>query len=218
MAERTTIAVIISGRGTNMAAIVRAAQSGAIAADVAVVIADRAAAGLELARLRGIATELVAARDFTNRAAFDAALAEAIDRSGARLIALAGFMRILTAGFVDRYRGRLVNIHPSLLPLHKGLHTHRQVLAAHDPRHGASVHFVTPDLDGGPVIAQAALDVLPDDTESTLSVRVQRLEHMLYPRVCGWLASGRVTLDGDRVVFDGKRLDQPIMETLDGRN
>ncbi len=195
-----------------MAAIVRASQSGRLPAAIAVVIADREAPGLDLARSLGISTRLIPARDFADRASFDTALAGALDQSGAQFIALAGFMRILTGEFVDRYRGRLINIHPSLLPRHRGLHTHRQALVAGDDRHGASVHFVTAELDGGPVIAQASLPVLPADTESTLSARVQRLEHILYPRVCGWLAAGRVAFDSDRVLFDGKPLAQPLLD------
>ncbi|MBK6597398.1 MAG: phosphoribosylglycinamide formyltransferase [Proteobacteria bacterium] len=217
IAKLPALGIVISGRGSNMAAIVRAAQCGALPARIAVVIADRAAAGLELAQALGITTETIPAREFADRTAFDAALAAALDQHGADFIALAGFMRILGAVFVGRYRGRLINIHPSLLPQHKGLHTHAQVLAAGDASHGASVHFVTPDLDGGPVIAQASLQVQPADTASSLSARVQQLEHMLYPKVCGWVASGRVQLDGDRVLFDGLPLDQPLIDSITPR-
>ncbi|HPF26015.1 MAG TPA: phosphoribosylglycinamide formyltransferase [Steroidobacteraceae bacterium] len=212
MARQPAFAIVISGRGSNMAAIVRASRSGRLPAAIAVVIADREAPGISLAQSLGIPTRIIPARDFHDRSSFDMALARALDQSGVQFIALAGFMRILTGEFVDRFRGQLVNIHPSLLPRHRGLHTHRQALATGDDRHGASVHFVTAELDGGPVIAQASLPILPTDTESTLSARVHRLEHILYPRVCGWLAAGRVVLDADRVIFDGKPLPQSILD------
>jgi phosphoribosylglycinamide formyltransferase 1 len=202
VAARRPFAVVISGRGGNMAAIVRAAHAGEIPIDVVGVFADRHAPGLEIARAAGLATHIVPANQYTTRDAFDSALAEALVASGTEFIALAGFMRILTPAFVERFTGRLLNIHPSLLPKYKGLHTHRRALEAGDTEHGASVHFVTPELDGGPVIAQTRVPISPGDTPDTLSARVHAVEHMLYPRVCGWVAAGRVALQDGRAWFD----------------
>jgi phosphoribosylglycinamide formyltransferase 1 len=203
MAARRPFAVVISGKGGNMAAITRAAQSGEIPIDIVGVFADRQAPGIEIARAAGLATQILPANEYKTREEFDAALAAALAASGAEFIALAGFMRILTPTFVERFTGRLLNIHPSLLPKHKGLHTHRRALEAGDTEHGASVHFVTPELDGGPVIAQARVPILADDTPDTLSARVHAVEHMLYPRVCGWVASGRAVLRDGSAWFDG---------------
>lgn len=161
-------------------------------------ISNRAdAAGLALAREAGIPTAVLDHRDFDSREAFDAALAAQIDLHAPALVVLAGFMRVLTAGFVERYRGRLINVHPSLLPAFAGLATHRRALAAGVCIHGCTVHFVTPDLDGGPIIAQAAVSVLPDDDEATLAGRVLAQEHRLYPQAIRWFLDGRLTLGED---------------------
>jgi phosphoribosylglycinamide formyltransferase-1 len=204
---RLALAVLISGRGTNMAAIAMACTSGAIAADVAIVISDRPdAAGIEWARQHGIATRVVPAREFSDRAAFEQALAAAIDASGAGLIVLAGFMRVLSPGFVARYPDGILNIHPSLLPRHPGLHTHERALAAGDRAHGASVHLVTAELDAGPLLLQASVPVLPGDTAESLSARVQRQEHIIYPEVIGWIAAGRLRCIEGQPWLDGQPL------------
>ena len=206
------LAVIISGRGSNMLAIARACQRGDIPARVLRVIADRdGAAGLDGARQLGLATRLIPAKNFPDRAAFDAALAAEIDASGAQLVVLAGFMRILTPGFTERYAGRLLNIHPSLLPEYKGLHTHERVLAAGEQFHGVTVHFVTAELDGGPLLLQARIAVRPGDTPDTLSARIQQREHIIYPRVIGWIASGRLRWRDGQPWLDGAPLRQPVI-------
>jgi phosphoribosylglycinamide formyltransferase-1 len=181
------IVILISGSGSNMAAIVRAAQqrqwNKRFDAKVAAVISNRAdAGGLAFAREQGIATEVVDHKAFDGREAFDAALAATIDRHQPALVVLAGFMRILTPGFVARYEGRLLNIHPSLLPAFPGLHTHRRALEAGCRVAGATVHQVTAELDHGPILEQAVVPVLPGDTEQTLAGRVLTQEHLIYPR------------------------------------
>jgi len=206
-------AVLISGRGSNMLALAQGASDGAIAGRVTLVISDRAdAAGLVAAARRGLATRLIEPLRGVERAAFGLTLSDAIEQSGAELVALAGFMRILDAGFVQRWRGRLLNIHPSLLPAHRGLHTHRRVLAAGDRQHGCTVHFVTEELDAGPAIIQGRLAVLPGDTEESLSARVQHLEHIIYPRAVGWFAAGRLTFKDEAAWLDGRRLADPVTE------
>ena len=189
-----SIVVLISGRGSNMQALL---DAGLPVSAVVSNVAD--AAGLAIARARGVATRTVVHRDFASREAFDAALAEEIDRHAPRLIALAGFMRVLTAAFVRRYEGRLVNIHPSLLPSFPGLDTHARALGAGVKVHGCTVHFVTAQLDHGPIIAQAAVPVRPDDTVATLAARVLRQEHVVYPRALRWFLDGRLVI-GDGVV------------------
>lgn len=190
------IAILISGRGSNMEAIVRAcATDGWNASVVAVVSNNPEAAGLHFAAARGIATRVVDHRRFAEREAFDAALAEAIDAHSPDLLVLAGFMRILGAGFVERHAGRMVNVHPSLLPAFTGLHTHRRAIEAGCKLAGTTVHFVTPQLDHGPIIAQAVVPVLPGDTEATLSARVLAREHVLYPRAVRWLVDDLLRVD-----------------------
>jgi len=188
------IVVLVSGRGSNMRAIVEAGLP------VVAVISNRAdAAGLEFARSRAIPAEVVEHRAHASREAFDTALAEAIDRHAPRLVALAGFMRILSPAFVERYRGRLMNIHPSLLPAFPGLHTHAAALAAGVKIHGATVHFVTAELDHGPIVVQAAVPVLPDDDADRLAARVLEQEHVIYPMAIRWFIEGRLSLVDDRV-------------------
>ncbi len=178
------IVILISGGGSNMAAIVRAAQSEQWPARIAAVISNKAdAGGLAFAEANGIPTAVVPSKEFASREEFDATLRSVIDMYEPDLVVLAGFMRILTAPFVDHYAGRMLNIHPSLLPHFPGLHTHRQALEAGHDRHGATVHIVTAELDHGPVLGQAEVDVLPGDTEDTLAARVLQQEHILYPRV-----------------------------------
>jgi phosphoribosylglycinamide formyltransferase-1 len=194
------IVILISGRGSNMQAIVRAAQEEQWPAGIAAVISNRAdAPGLTFAAAQGIPTVVVANKDFPTREAFDGALQRAIDRFSPDLVALAGFLRILTPSFVEHYAGRMLNIHPSLLPDFPGLGTHRQALAAGAKEHGATVHFVTADLDHGPIVAQAAVPVLPGDTEDTLSARVLTQEHIIYPRAMRWFVEGKLSIDNGRV-------------------
>ena len=187
------IVILISGRGSNMEAIVKASAAEAWPARIAAVISNRAdAAGLAFAQANGIATAVVEHAGFASREAFDAELAEAIDAFRPDVVALAGFMRILTPGFVQRYDGRLVNIHPSLLPMFPGLHTHRRAIEAGCKVAGASVHFVTADLDHGPIIGQAVVPVRADDGEASLAARVLAQEHLLYPRAIRWLVEGKL--------------------------
>jgi phosphoribosylglycinamide formyltransferase-1 len=205
------LAVIISGRGSNMVAIARACAAGQINARVARVIADRpGAGGIALARELELEVSVVPAHDYANRSAFEDALHTAIDNSGAKLVVLAGFMRILSPQFTQAYAGALLNIHPSLLPRHPGLHTHERALQAGDREHGATVHFVSGELDAGPRVLQARVPVLPGDTPDSLSARVQAQEHIIYPRVVGWIAAGRLRLEGNTVRFDGKTLAEPL--------
>jgi phosphoribosylglycinamide formyltransferase-1 len=211
-AQELPIAILISGRGSNMRAIAERAAEGSLPVDVRVVVSDQAnAAGLDIARAMGIHTEVLSSREFPDRASFDRALAALVGRFEPKLIVLAGFMRILTKEFIVPFAGRIMNVHPSLLPKYRGLHTHRRALEACDELHGVSVHFVTEELDGGPVIIQSCIDVRADDTEASLSARVQRQEHRIYPQAIDWFATGRLTLVGDAVMFDGKKLDRPIV-------
>jgi phosphoribosylglycinamide formyltransferase 1 len=211
--HKLRVAILISGRGSNMLAIARACAAERIDATVVRVIADRAsAAGIEIASGLGLETEVIPAKQFAERAAFEGALAQALQRCDAELIALAGFMRVLSPEFVQRFAGRLLNIHPSLLPRHKGLHTHRRVLQAGEREHGASVHFVTAELDGGPVICQAQLQVAAGEDEHSLAERVLTLEHRIYPHVIGLIAAGRLELRGHAIYLDGRPLTAPLSE------
>ncbi|SMG60875.1 phosphoribosylglycinamide formyltransferase [Paraburkholderia susongensis] len=196
------LVILISGRGSNMEAIVRACASEGWPAQVAAVIANRPdAAGLAFAASRGIATAVVDHRQFPDRDSFDAALAEQIDIFGPDLVTLAGFMRVLTARFVDHYAGRMLNVHPSLLPSFPGLKTHQQALDAGVRLHGASVHFVTSQLDHGPIVAQSAVPVVAGDTAATLAARVLATEHIIYPRAVRWFVEGRLALEDSRVTL-----------------
>jgi len=189
-----SVVVLISGRGSNLQAILEAGIP------VCAVISNQAdAAGLAVAARHGVATSVVEHRAFAGRESFEAALAAAIDRHAPKLVALAGFMRVLTPGFVARYAGRLVNIHPSLLPEFPGLDTHARALAAGVQRHGCTVHFVTAQLDHGPVISQASVPVLPGDSAQTLAARVLEQEHLLYPQAIRWFLDGKLVIEGDRV-------------------
>ena len=196
------IVILISGRGTNMETVVRACARDGWQAVVAAVISNRPdAAGLAFAAENGIPATVVDHRGFTTREAFDQALARAIDDFEPDLVMLAGFMRVLTDAFVERYAGRMINIHPSLLPCFPGLKTHQQALDAGVRVHGASVHFVTPTLDHGPIVAQAAVPVMAGDDAATLASRVLAVEHIIYPRAVRWFVEGRLALDGERVVL-----------------
>lgn len=194
------ITVLISGRGSNLAALIAAANAGAFDGAVTQVISNRPQApGLAFATQHGIAATVVDHQAFASRGAFETALAEAIDRSEPDLVVLAGFMRILGSAFVQRYAGRMLNIHPSLLPAYPGVDTHRRALADGATRHGCTVHFVTPDVDGGPILAQAEVPVLPGDDPASLAARVLDAEHQLLPQVVGWFCAGRVALEDGHV-------------------
>jgi phosphoribosylglycinamide formyltransferase-1 len=198
------IVILISGRGSNMEAIVKACAAEAWPARIAAVVSNRPdAAGLAFAKARGIATAVVDHKAFAERTDFDSALAAEVQAYQPDLIVLAGFMRILSSEFVRRFEGRIVNVHPSLLPSFTGLHTHRRAIAAGCKLAGVTVHFVTAELDHGPIIAQAIVPVLPDDTEATLSVRVLAREHVLYPRAVRWIVEDRLKRDGDIVTHTG---------------
>jgi phosphoribosylglycinamide formyltransferase-1 len=190
------IVILISGRGSNMEAIVQACATEGWPARVAAVVSSRHdAAGLQFARSRGIATAVVDHKGFADREAFDAELSRVVRRYAPDVVVLAGFMRILTPGFVKQFEGRMVNVHPSLLPAFTGLHTHRRAIEAGCKLAGATVHFVTAELDHGPIIAQAVVAVLPGDSEATLSARVLAREHVLYPRAVRWLINGMLRVD-----------------------
>ncbi len=203
-----TILVIISGSGTNLQAIIDQCQNGTIRGDILAVISNVPdAKGLDRARRANIEALTLDHRDYSSREEYDQALANLIDSFQPDLVVLAGFMRILTPGFVNRYLGRLINIHPSLLPKYQGLHTDQRALEAGDSEHGATVHFVTPELDGGPPIIQGAVPVLPDDSEETLANRVQReIEHHIYPIAVDWCLNQRVQLTDKGVTLDGELL------------
>ncbi len=203
MAAMKNIVILISGRGSNMEAVVRAAQAEQWPARIAAVISNKAdAKGLEFAAAHGIPTAVVSNKDYPSREAFDAALQEVIDGFNPDLVVLAGFMRILTPGFVSHYENRMLNIHPSLLPLFPGLHTHEQALASGQATHGATVHFVTAELDHGPLVDQVSVPVLPGDTAEVLAARVLEQEWVMYPRAIRWFVEGRLRVEDGKVDID----------------
>ncbi|BFM06612.1 phosphoribosylglycinamide formyltransferase [Halioxenophilus aromaticivorans] len=201
------VVVLISGSGSNLQALIDGQKNGSLDIDIAAVISNKASAfGLTRANDAGIATQILSHRDFADRESYDQALIQCIDAYQPDLLVLAGFMRILTSGFTEHYLGRTLNIHPSLLPKYPGLHTHQRALDAGDQEHGVSVHFVTAQLDGGPVIAQAIVPVEADDDADALASRVLVQEHQLYPTVVQWFAQGRLSLVEDTAHLD----DQPL--------
>lgn len=206
--ETRQLVVLISGNGSNLQALIDAQESEeGLGGQIAAVISDQADAyGLERARQAGIPAEVLAAGDFKSREDYDQALMRLIDDYQPDLLVLAGFMRILSPAFVLRYHGKLLNIHPSLLPKYKGLHTHRRVLEAGDQEHGVSIHFVTEELDGGPLVIQAKVAVEVDDDEKSLARRVQTKEHLLYPITVRWFLQGRLKLEGDQPKLDNQPL------------
>lgn len=213
--EPLRLAILISGRGSNMAAIARACAERRIAARVDTVISERpGVAGLDTARTLGIPTAVVPWKSLPDRATAEQLLASLIDSHAPDLVVLAGFMRILSAEFVARYEGRMLNIHPSLLPSYRGLHTHRRVLEAKDAHHGATVHFVTAELDGGPLILQSRIAVHPGETEDQITTRVHRTEHVIYPRAIGWIAEGRLAWRNAQPWLDGSPLERPVVEVF----
>lgn len=202
---KTRCVVLISGRGSNLSAILKAAQAPDYPAVVVGVVSNNAnATGLQQAHDAGIPVSVVPNADYPDRASYDQALQAVVDAYAPDLVILAGFMRILTPEFVTHYAGRIINIHPSLLPAFTGLHTHQRALDAGVRLHGCTVHFVTAELDHGPVIAQAAVTVCDDDDEQTLAARVLTMEHALYPEVVRWFAEKRLNISGLRVLIDGK--------------
>ncbi len=201
------LVVLISGNGSNLQAIIDACQAGRIRGTLVGVLSNRADAyGLQRAADAGIPVQVLANANYADREQYDAALAEALDHWQADIVILAGFMRILTAGLVERYAGRMLNIHPALLPRYPGVNTHQRALAAGDDTHGTSVHFVTAELDGGPVILQAQVPVFPDDEVADLSARVLEQEHRIYPLVINWLCCGRLAWRDHAAWLDGQRL------------
>ena len=206
---RCRTVVLISGNGSNMQALIAAERAGRLNTQIVRVISNRSRApGLERAGNAGIETTVLNHRAFAERALFDQALAREIDDHQPDLVVLAGFMRIFTPGFVDRFEGRMINIHPALMPRHPGLHTHERALEAGDSEHGASVHFVTEEVDGGPVIVEAELSVAPDESVETLGARVLSLEHCIYPTAVQWIANGRLELTHEGVRLDGELLGE----------
>jgi phosphoribosylglycinamide formyltransferase 1 len=208
---RQPIVILISGRGSNMRALIEHSQAETAAYSVCSVIADRVdAEGLEVARHFGIAARALTPAKATERVEFDNALAAAIDECSPSLIALAGFMRILSAPFVERYAGKMLNIHPSLLPKYPGLHTHRRAIEAREAEHGVTVHFVTEQLDGGPRVIQARVPVEAGDTEATLRLRVLAREHVIYPLAVDWFCQGRLRCEAGKALLDSRILKEPV--------
>lgn len=204
-------AVLISGGGSNLQAFIDATGSGELPLNLCVVISNKpAAAGLERARKAGISVECIAHQDFTDRSAFDAALVETLDKYQPDLVILAGFMRILTTTFVAHFAGRIMNIHPSLLPKYPGLDTHQRAIDAGDKWHGCTVHFVTADLDSGAAIIQGCVPVLPEDSADDLAARVLQVEHRVYPRAVAMFAAGRLEYRDGGAWLDGERLEEPV--------
>ncbi|MBF8675473.1 phosphoribosylglycinamide formyltransferase [Pseudomonas fulva] len=201
------VVVLLSGSGSNLQALIDSSAIPDSAVRIGAVISNRADAyGLQRAAAAGIETAVLDHTQFEGREAFDAALVACIDRFAPDLVVLAGFMRILSGDFVRHYQGRLLNIHPSLLPRYKGLHTHRRALEAGDAEHGCSVHFVTEELDGGPLVVQAVVPVAPDDTVQSLAQRVHAQEHVIYPMAVHWFANGRLRLGEQGALLDGQPL------------
>ena len=203
-----SLVILISGRGSNMQALIEASLPGRIAA---VISSKPEVEGLEIAKMHGIETRVVDQRAYANRATFDAALAEEIDSCQPDLVTLAGFMRILGDSFVNRYHGRLMNVHPSLLPAFPGLDTHARALQKGVKIHGCTVHFVTPQVDHGPIIIQAAIQVLPDDTAETLAARVLQQEHRIYPEAVRWFMEDRLRFSNNHVEVSGIAADSSVL-------
>ena len=209
-------AILISGSGTNLQAFIDAVQSGDLQLELSVVFSnDPTAFGLERAETAGIPTACIQHGDYADRESFDRAVIAEIDRFQPDLLILAGFMRILSPAFVSHYEGRILNIHPALLPRFPGLNTHQRVLDAGDEWHGSTVHFVTPELDAGPRILQGRIHTNIDESAEELQARVQAVEHQIYPRAAAWVGSGKVRFQGGDVYIDGKRAEEPVIETFE---
>jgi phosphoribosylglycinamide formyltransferase-1 len=209
---RVRLAILISGRGRNLRALIAAVQDGRIDAEIAAVISNcRNAEGLAFAREAGLVTEVLSHAEFVDRRAFDTALAERLRRYAPDIVALAGFMRVLGEDFVAEFRGRMLNIHPSLLPKYAGLHTHRRALAAGDAEHGATVHFVTSEVDGGAPVIQGRLQIQAGDDEAQLAERVMNdIELKIYPQAVAWMARGELRLIENAAIYKGQRLDRAL--------
>ena len=202
MMARKRVGILISGRGSNMESLIDAAQVKEFPAEIVLVVSNRPdAKGLEAAQRKGTATAVVDHTKFSTREAFDAALQETLRSAKIEILCLAGFMRVLTDGFVENWQGRILNIHPSLLPAYKGVDTHKRALAAREKIHGATVHFVVPELDSGPVVIQEKVPVEPGDDEKRLAARVLAVEHRIYPAALKLLAAGKISVKGNKVVF-----------------
>ena len=207
-----SIVVLISGGGSNLQAIINHINAEKLDVQISLVLSNREDAyGLKRAEKAGIPTAIIDHTQFESRELFDQAMSTEIDRYNPELIVMAGFMRILSHGFVEHYTGRVINIHPALLPAYKGLHTHRRALADNASYHGATVHFVTSELDSGTSIVQGKVPVLTGDKEESLQARVHRIEHVIYPVVIEWFAQGRLECRGDRAYLDEKPLDHPVI-------
>jgi phosphoribosylglycinamide formyltransferase-1 len=216
--EPLPVGVLISGRGSNMAALISAAAEPGYPARIACVVSNRAGApGLEIARAAGIPTQVLLPREFPSRESFDEAVDAELRRHGVQLVCLAGFMRILTPGFIAAWPDRILNVHPSLLPSFRGLHTHERALAAGCRIHGCTVHLVRDELDEGPIIIQAAVPVLDCDDETTLAARVLEQEHRIYPLAVRWLAEGRLRVEGMRVLAGEDAAGVPLVVPAPGR-
>ena len=214
--DKLPLVVLISGSGSNLQAIIDQAAAG-LAVEIRAVVSNRPGVrGLERAEAAGIATRVLDHKAFPDRESYDLALADLLDEFQPQLVILAGFMRILSPLFIQRFRGRMLNIHPSLLPKYRGLHTHQRALDAGDSEHGASVHYVTEELDGGPLILQARVAIEPEDNAVRLAERVLAKEHIIFPMVIRWIAEGRLTLTEGRVIKDGKALKKPLYLTDTG--
>ena len=216
MAMGFKTAILSSGSVTNLQAFIDRVATGALDIELSVVLSNKADAfGLERAKKAGIPTVCIAHEQFRDRASFDHAMAEKLDEWQPDLLVLAGFMRILSAGFVERYAGKILNVHPALLPAYPGLNTHQRVLDAGDKWHGSTVHFVTEELDGGPRILQGRLPVLAGESAAELEKRVQTVEHQIYPEAAGWVGEGRVEYRNGKTWIDGVSTDEPIIQTYD---
>lgn len=215
--SRLPVVILISGRGSNMLAIAEKAARDELPIDIRAVVSDKPdAAGLAAASAMGLTARALSPREFADRPAYDAALAQLVSSYSPGLVVLAGFMRILSPVFIAAFADRILNVHPSLLPKYRGLHTHRRAIEAGDSVHGVSVHFVTEELDGGPVVIQARVPVLPSDTEGDLSARVQREEHRIYPQAIEWFARGRLALRDQRPWLDDRPLAEPVVVDTEG--
>ena len=207
--NKKKLVILISGSGSNLQAFIDATAAGTLEAEISCVICNKADAyGLQRAKNAGIETAVVSHKDFDSREAFDAVLAERIKSFNPDLVILAGFMRILTTGFVESFTGKLLNIHPSLLPKYTGLNTHQRAIDAGDDYAGVTVHFVTPELDGGPPIIQAEIAIAADDDAQSLAAKVLEKEHVIYPMATQWYLDKRLTLDGNSVLLDGEKLPE----------
>lgn len=202
------IVVLLSGSGTTLQSII----DSEVPAEISAVISNRPGVmGLDRAAEAGIATHLLDHTEYESREAFDIELQEKIDQYQPDLVVLAGFMRILSENFVNHYRGRIINIHPSLLPKYKGMHTHQRAMDADETHHGSSVHFVNTELDGGPVLLQARLPILASDSVESLKLRIKTKEHIIYPTAIAWLAEGRIKLNDGEIYMDGKKITNPVI-------